>query len=180
MMPDHPLAGLEEKLDLLNSALRAVDKELALLSEEDLDSQIEADRVAEALVTLNVFRSNLSETYKVLETATINAMRDFEELSVAGARLEKKTGRSRSRWQHKELGHEVARRLVDLSIDHETGEFLKTSQQIAEEMLQYAAPSYWRIKELNKIGINADQYSNPGELKTSIAVRRTKDYDPEQ
>jgi hypothetical protein len=41
-------------------------------------------------------------------------------------------------------------------------------------MLAYCAPSYWRIKELNKIGLNADNFSETGELKTSIIVRKPK------
>ena len=40
------------------------------------------------------------------------------------------------------------------------------------KLLDYLQPSYWRIKELSKLGINADQYCEVGELKTSIIVRK--------
>jgi hypothetical protein len=33
-------------------------------------------------------------------------------------------------------------------------------------------PSYWRIKELSAIGINADNYCEVDEPKTSIIVRK--------
>jgi hypothetical protein len=39
-------------------------------------------------------------------------------------------------------------------------------------MLNYCAPSYWKIKELQKLGINADNYCEVGQLKTSIIVRK--------
>jgi len=57
----------------------------------------------------------------------------------------------------------------------DTGEVLKSPREIAMDMVTYCAPSYWRVKELNKIGINPDNYCEVGELKTSIIVRKPKD-----
>jgi hypothetical protein len=178
MMTDHPLTALEGKLNRLVAALEEVDRELILLSEEDPISRDDAERVSESLVTLNVFRSNLADTYKAIEGITLGVLGDFEDLTLpSGIKLEKKVGRSRSKWQHRDLAREVARRVVDRSVDHDTGEMLMSTQEVAESMLKYAAPAYWRIKELQKIGINADKYSDPGELKESIAVRRPKPHD---
>jgi hypothetical protein len=42
------------------------------------------------------------------------------------------------------------------------------------KMLDYCAPSYWRVKELAKIGINADKFCDVSESKESIIVRRAK------
>jgi hypothetical protein len=47
-------------------------------------------------------------------------------------------------------------------------------QEVAERVLDYVQPSYWRIKKLAELGINADNYCELGEPKTSIAVRRAK------
>jgi hypothetical protein len=52
------------------------------------------------------------------------------------------------------------------------GEVIMKSIEIAMKRLDYVLPSYWRIKELSKLGINADQYCEVGELKTSIIVRK--------
>jgi hypothetical protein len=91
-----------------------------------------------------------------------------------GTTIEKKSSYDRKGWKHLDLGSAVADRIVKMSVDMDTGEVTKSPKQIAEEMLTYCAPSYWRIKELNKIGINADSFSEVGELKTSIIVRKPK------
>jgi hypothetical protein len=91
-----------------------------------------------------------------------------------GTTIEKKSSYDRKGWKHADLGSAVAERLVKMSIDMDTGEVTKSPKEIAQEMLSYCAPSYWRIKELNKIGLNADNFSEVGELKTSIIVRKPK------
>jgi hypothetical protein len=54
----------------------------------------------------------------------------------------------------------------------ETGEVVSTPQDMLIQMLDYVQPSYWRVKELQKIGINPDNYCVVGETKTSIIVRK--------
>jgi hypothetical protein len=61
-----------------------------------------------------------------------------------------------------------------LAIDMDTGEVVMSPQEVAERVLDYVQPSYWRIKKLAELGINADNYCELGEPKTSIAVRRAK------
>jgi hypothetical protein len=41
-------------------------------------------------------------------------------------------------------------------------------------MLDFVQPSYWRVKELAKFGINADNYCEVGDYKTNIIVRKAK------
>jgi hypothetical protein len=43
---------------------------------------------------------------------------------------------------------------------------------MAMQMLDYLAPSYWRVGKLNEIGLNADLYCEPSEPKTSVIVRK--------
>jgi hypothetical protein len=69
---------------------------------------------------------------------------------------------------------EVARRLVFESIDMETGEIMVSPEQLILKVLDFVQPSYWRIKELSKIGINADKFCEVGEHKTNIIVRKGK------
>jgi len=53
----------------------------------------------------------------------------------------------------------------------ETGEVLKTPKEMVEQMIEFCGISYWRVKELSKIGINADNYCEVGEPKTNIIIR---------
>ena len=56
----------------------------------------------------------------------------------------------------------------------DTGEVLYSQQEIVAKLLDFVQPSYWRVKELQKIGIDADLYCEVGETKTSIIVRKAK------
>jgi hypothetical protein len=42
------------------------------------------------------------------------------------------------------------------------------------KLLDYLQPSYWRVGELSKIGLNADNYCETGEPKVSLIVRKGK------
>jgi hypothetical protein len=98
--------------------------------------------------------------------------KEQEILLSNGAKIEKKFSNSRSGWQHKDLAGSVAKKIIDLSVDMETGEVMATPQEMLVQMLDYVQPSYWRIKELQKIGINPDNYCEVGDMKTSIIVRK--------
>jgi hypothetical protein len=91
-----------------------------------------------------------------------------------GSRIEKNSAVSRKSWKHKDLATEVASRLKDMSVDMDTGEVVMTAEDMVVKMLDYVYPSYWKVKELGKIGINADKYSEVGEAKDSIIVRKAK------
>ena len=69
---------------------------------------------------------------------------------------------------------EVARRLDDISVDMDTGERTMSAQEMVIKVLDYVQPSYWRVKELGKIGISADKFCEVGETKESIIVRKAK------
>jgi hypothetical protein len=55
-----------------------------------------------------------------------------------------------------------------------TGEVVLSTEDLLKKVLDYIQPSYWRVKELSKIGINADNYCEVGDYKTSIIVRKAK------
>jgi hypothetical protein len=42
------------------------------------------------------------------------------------------------------------------------------------KMLDYAAPSYWRVGELGKIGVNPSKYCETSEGRTSIVIKKGK------
>jgi hypothetical protein len=133
----------------------------------------EVEKACEVLLQLNLAKRDFSSTYDVFAMLISEIMGNSQNISLPnGAQIEKKSAYDRKTWQHKELANAVADKLVKMSVDMDTGEVLMTPEQIAQSMLTYCAPSYWRVKELNSIGINADNYCESGELKTSIIVRK--------
>jgi hypothetical protein len=85
--------------------------------------------------------------------------------------IETKTGAPRKKWDHKMLAHLVAKKITDKAIDMDTGEVLKTPQQMIQELLIYAAPSYWRVAALKELGIDPDDFCEVGEPLTNLIYR---------
>ena len=85
--------------------------------------------------------------------------------------IETKTGAPRKKWDHDMLAVLVAKKITDTAIDMDTGEVTKTPQQMIRELLDYAAPSYWRVGALRELGIDPDEYCDVGEPLTSLIYR---------
>lgn len=133
------------------------------------------DEAAEMLVALNVAKAEVGMVYDVLAKLVSDLMGQSEEIPLPdGSRVEKKWATSRTGWRHKDLNSVVARRIVDMSVDMDTGEVFATPEQMVTQVLDFVQPSYWRIKELQKIGIDADNYCEVKEAKASIIVRKVK------
>jgi len=160
-----------EKIQELRSAVMNLDNEIYSF----LASNPSPEDAGAALAELNYLKRDVALVYDSFAAALSELMGSMESLMLAdGTTIEKKSAYDRKGWKHADLGSAVADRLVKMSIDMDTGEVTRSPKEIAEEMLTYCAPSYWRIKELNKIGLNADNFSEVGELKTSIIVRKPK------
>lgn len=135
----------------------------------------DSDNVAEALYFLSRIKREIAELYDQTQAKLIELMGEEPEFSSGGIDFEKKQGAPRKAWNHKDLGQLVADRIVDMSIDMDTGEVLKSTNEMIAEMLTYCGVSYWRVKELNKIGINADRYCEVGEPKTTIVIHANEE-----
>jgi hypothetical protein len=157
-------------------AISALRKSIVELEETLMSSLSEETTVEEAgaiLLEVNLAKRDLGFVYDTFSNAFASMLKDADLVQLPnGAQIEKKCSYDRKGWQHKELGSAVADKLVQMSVDMDTGEITKTPYQIATEILNYCAPSYWKIKELQKLGINADNYCEVGQLKTSIIVRK--------
>ena len=142
----------------------------------DLDnpsSEMTVAEMGEILLQLNLAKRDVGLLYDSVSNMLGKILKDKELLSLpGGAQIEKKSSYDRKGWKHSELASVVLTKLEKMSVDMDTGEVLKSPRDIAMDLLKYCAPSYWRIKELNSIGINADDYCEVGELKTSIIVRK--------
>ncbi len=159
------------KIQELQLLITALDVELS----EFMDSSPSVSEACAVLIDVNLLKRDLSLVYDFFATSVGHVMGDTESVLIeGGGEVEKKSSYDRKGWQHKEIGSAVADKIVKMSVDMDTGEVMKTPREIAIEMLSYCAPSYWRIKELSKIGINPDNYCEVGELKTSIIVRKPK------
>jgi hypothetical protein len=97
-----------------------------------------------------------------------------EFITTDGSKVEKRAGNDRKKWRHEELAQNIASRLSDMSVDMSTGEITMTPQEMVVKLLDYCAPSYWRVKELAKIGISADKFCEVEEKEASIIVRKAK------
>lgn len=160
-----------DKLREIKSAIVSLDIALS----DALANSPSPEEAATILAELNFLKRDLAIVYDTFSHAFAEIMGSMELITLEdGTIIEKKSSYDRKGWKHAELGSAVASRLVQMSVDMDSGEILKSPLEIAQEMLTYCSPSYWRIKELSKLGINADNFSNVGELKTSIIVRKGK------
>ena len=151
-------------------------KSIEILSKE-IDSYAESEEpfadICAALLQLNLAKRDIGVIYDSLSNCVAVKLGEEKEIHLEnGGLIEKKTAYDRKAWEHKKLGSAVVDKLVKLSVDIDTGEIIKTPAEIALQLLDYCAPSYWRVKELSSIGINADMYCETGQLKTSIIVRK--------
>lgn len=162
-------------IDKIN-AIKQMIAELDLEISEYIKSSPDVTQACEYLAEMNFLKRDFSFVYDTFSYAMIGVLGDSESVVLSsGVEIEKKSAYDRKGWDHKSLGNAVADKLIQMSVDMDTGEVLKTPHEIAVDLLTYCAPSYWRIKELNKIGINPDNYCEVGDLKTSIIVRKAKD-----
>jgi hypothetical protein len=158
--------------------IKTLQKELVNLDNELQDFLKTATTPEEACLILseiNFLKRDLSIVYDGYCAGVLQLMGESDGYTLEnGAEIERKSGYDRKAWKHKDLGAEVVDKLISMSVDMDTGEVTKSTRQIALEILDYCAPSYWRIKELGKIGVNPDNYCEVGELKTSLIVRKSK------
>lgn len=125
------------------------------------------------LLQLNLTKRDMGIVYDSVAHRFGEMMDKESAVPLAGnAIIEKKSSYERKAWQHKDIAKAVVDRLSQMAVDMDTGEVVKSPEEIAMELMTYCAPSYWRIKELNNIGINPDMYCETGVLKTSIIVRK--------
>lgn len=132
------------------------------------------DVISDLVVALDHIKKEVSELLESLKDKMAELMGEAPEYSANGFFFEKKMGSSRKAWDHKALSHVVAKRLVESSVDLDTGEILKSPTEMIEEAFAFAGVSYWRVRELQRIGVNADSFCEVNEGKPSIIIRASK------
>lgn len=164
--------NLSAEINDLNNSLNKLDIAISSHVTDDLDYR----DVAELMFAVYTAKSNIALIYDSVSALLDKAMKEIPEVSLDnGVKIEKKIASDRRAWKHKDLASEIAHRLIMTNIDIDTGETNKSTEELMAEMLRFLQPSYWRVKELSTIGINADNYCEVLEPKTSIIVRKSKD-----
>ena len=156
--------------------VRALRKEIAALDAKLLEYTKDShpiEETAELLLELNLTKRDMGFLYDGLSTWLGSQMDGNQILGLRDmATVERKMSSNRSGWQHKNLARDVIDRIEQSSVDMDTGEVVITPTEMALRILDYVQPSYWRVGELNKIGLNPDNYCAGSESKISIIVRR--------
>lgn len=131
--------------------------------------------VAEAVSALHAARADLTMVWESLVGLAVEVMGALPEVTLTdGTKIEKRNASDRKTWDHQSIARAVAERITDLSVNPMTGERTMTPDEMIVALLDYAAPSYWRVKALSGIGIDADRYCETTEGKPSIIVRKAK------
>lgn len=157
-----------ELVSALVKAMADIDAAIAQIPKSD-----DAETACKKLADVHSLKGDMAMIYDSATAIVSDVMRDLSEVSLPnGMRIEKKTASARKTWNHKDLANVVAKRIVESSVDLSTGEVVLSTEQMIEKMLVYVQPSYWRVKELSAIGINADRFCEVDEPKTSIIVRK--------
>jgi len=138
-------------------------------------SDLTIEEVGDVVAAFGEFKTSIGILYNEMLAVMGKRMGDADLVVLeSGATIERKFAKDRKAWQHKDLAAAVADRIDKMSIDMDTGERLLSSREVAEKMLDFVQPSYWRVGALDKIGISADDFCESGETKESIVLRKPK------
>lgn len=170
-MTDHLQLTLPETIEELRRLVNHLDVMTRQAAEDEIENVQEA---VELLVALNSVKASLNTAYAGYEETIAKEMESTYQLNLPGGiEVTRREGRDRKKWDHQRLAKTIAERLVDESVDWETGEVLMDTQDIVTALLKYGHVDYWRVKELKKIGLNPDKYCEVEDGKISVAIKRT-------
>ena len=125
------------------------------------------------LMELNELKKDLAFVYDSFAAKMVDRMQSENSTIVSldhGVEVKCMTGAPRKKWDNHKLMSDVYNRLQQSSVDMDTGEVKLSTEELVIKLLDYVSPSYWRVKALGEIGINADLYCETGESKTSIGI----------
>jgi hypothetical protein len=138
-----------------------------------LAGQPPQEEACEVLAAFNRAKAEVKLTYDSFALRIGAMMKDDKVLLSGGGEVERNYSTKRTKWQHKDLASVVAQKLHKMSIDMDTGEVKVDPEGMAKAMLNYVQPSYWKVTQLEKIGINPDNYCESGDSRMSVIVRQS-------
>lgn len=146
------------------------------LNSEEVQS-LPLDEALAQLVALNDVKKELASIYDSYSAKMTHRMQSENSTIItlrSGEEIKCMTGAPRKKWDNENLMSAVYDRIHQSSVDMDTGEVGLSDKEIVIKLLDYLSPSYWRVKALNDIGINADMYCETGEPKTNVAIYGSK------
>lgn len=165
MTPQELESSLESIYDSISRTVNTVDQ----------INDPEPEKLAELVNVAHLVKSVASDLLDALQMELVKySGKNASVFDVSGGSVEIKSAYPRKSWQHNDLARAVSDRIYKKSIDMETGEMMLSFDDLVQEFMKYAAVSYWRVSELDKINIDANQYCETGDMKTSVIVRRDK------
>ena len=138
------------------------------------EGAINIEVLCNLMYNLQEMRRDIATFVEEIESAIADGMNENIIFLPNGQQVERRVGADRKAWDHKSLAGIVAQRVYQSSVDMDTGEVLMTPVEMMTKMLEYAAPSYWRVKELDKLGVSADAFCEKSPGKTSIIISPLK------
>ena len=133
------------------------------------------DLACEAISDVHQIKTDISGIFDYLSKMVVKTLGDVPEVILSdGTKVEQRAGSTRKAWNHEALAKNVASRINDMAVDMNSGEIVMSPQDMIVKVLDYAAVSYWRVKELSKIGISADTFCEVTEAEPNIIIRRPK------
>lgn len=142
-----------------------------------LEDEPEIPEMIEAATAIALIVDDAKTIYETLLAHLKDKMLEEgteEAVATNGQQVEISFSKTRRAWQHRELASIVAGRIFQSATDPDTGEILLSTQEMIESMLDYVQPSGWKIKALEGIGLNADNYCDAGDSSSRIYIRKAK------
>ena len=157
--------------DILES-LDTLEGLIVQLSKSDLDS--DPKEILEVASSAHQAKGTIGYLYNELQDIITKEYDYFAQpVQIDGATVEIKSGSSRKKWDHAGISDEVARRIVNTSVDIDTGEITKTPLEMLREFTQYMGVSYWKVGQLKELHLDADEYCEVSPPKKNIVIRRS-------
>jgi|694.fasta_scaffold118585_2 hypothetical protein len=160
---------LREVYELIHKINETQQKCEALLRDENV-SMADACMIG---ATFNSLKSASKTAFESISPFVITTMGSMpEHILPDGSTVERRQASSRKKWDHIGLARSVTEKLHKVTIDMDTGEQTATHDEIMIRLLDYLAPSYWRVKKLSELGINADMYCEVSEGGINLVIRK--------
>lgn len=161
------IADILKALDLLRTAAHNAANLIKAVESSSIDDS------CELAVAMSRAKAETKELFELLSADVISKMGSLPEHILAdGTIVERRAGSARKKWDHLTLAKSVTEKLHQMAIDMDTGEMTMSNQDIAIRLLDYVAPSYWRVKKLADLGINADMYCEVTEGGVNLIIRK--------
>lgn len=154
--------------------LRQFETVLTQLDQETLESS-DTEQLLQVASDLHLVKSYVTTLFNELQSVLTEYLGNLASpVAVDGATIEIKSGSPRKSWDHAALIDEVSRRIVDQSVDLDTGEITASPQDMIRQAMEYVGVSYWKVTNLKGLHIDADDYCEVGQPKKNLVIRRDK------